>query len=105
MGFPSRHVADLTRTNVDDYHESRGRAAPVGARDAATTARKGRSDFRRGGGFWLIYLSVPLGSAWTHHQLAASIAGTASVGGVRLGVPVPRAARVGGAHAARATAT
>src|SRR5450755_4048032 len=37
---------------------------------------EGPKRFRRGGGFWLIYLAVPLGSAWTHHQLAASIAGT-----------------------------
>jgi two-component system sensor histidine kinase DesK len=37
----------------------------------------GPKRWRRGGGFWLIYLAVPLGSAWTHHQLAASVAGTA----------------------------
>ena len=37
---------------------------------------EGPKRFRRGGGFWLVYLAVPLGSAWTHHQLAASIAGT-----------------------------
>src|SRR5450755_4953321 len=37
---------------------------------------EGPKRFRRGGGFWLIYLAVPLGSAWTHHQLAASIGGT-----------------------------
>jgi two-component system, NarL family, sensor histidine kinase DesK len=38
---------------------------------------RGPQRWRRGGGFWLIYLAIPLGSAWTHHQLAASIAGTA----------------------------
>ena len=37
---------------------------------------EGPKRWRRGGGFWLVYLAVPLGSAWTHHQLAASIAGT-----------------------------
>jgi two-component system sensor histidine kinase DesK len=37
----------------------------------------GPTRWRRGGGFWLVYLAIPLGSAWTHHQLAASIAGTA----------------------------
>jgi two-component system, NarL family, sensor histidine kinase DesK len=40
---------------------------------------RGPQRWRRGGGFWLIYLAIPLGSAWTHHQLAASIAGTALV--------------------------
>jgi len=38
--------------------------------------RDGPKRWRRGGGFWLVYLAVPLGSAWTHHQLVASIAGT-----------------------------
>jgi two-component system, NarL family, sensor histidine kinase DesK len=38
---------------------------------------EGPKRWRRGGGFWLIYLAIPLGSAWTHHQLSASIAGTA----------------------------
>jgi two-component system sensor histidine kinase DesK len=37
---------------------------------------EGPKRWRRGGGFWLIYLAIPLGSAWTHHQLAASLAGT-----------------------------
>src|SRR5450432_1409236 len=37
----------------------------------------GAKKWRRGGGFWLVYLLIPLGSAWTHLQLAASIAGTA----------------------------
>lgn len=37
----------------------------------------GPKRWRRGGGFWLIYLLSPLGSAWTHHQLAASLVGTA----------------------------
>jgi two-component system, NarL family, sensor histidine kinase DesK len=36
----------------------------------------GPKRWRRGGGFWLIYLCIPLGSAWTHHRLVASIAGT-----------------------------
>jgi two-component system sensor histidine kinase DesK len=36
----------------------------------------GAKKWRRGGGFWLVYLLSPLGSAWTHHQLAASIIGT-----------------------------
>ena len=39
--------------------------------------RDGPKRWRRGGGFWLIYLCIPLGSAWTHHRLIASIAGTA----------------------------
>jgi len=38
--------------------------------------KDGPKGWRRGGGFWLIYLAIPLGSAWTHHQLAASIGGT-----------------------------
>jgi two-component system sensor histidine kinase DesK len=38
---------------------------------------RGPQRWRRGGGFWLIYLAIPLGSAWTHHQVAASIVGTA----------------------------
>lgn len=38
--------------------------------------KDGAKRWRRGGGFWLIYLASPLGSAWTHHQLAASIGGT-----------------------------
>jgi two-component system, NarL family, sensor histidine kinase DesK len=37
---------------------------------------EGPKRWRRGGGFWLIYLAIPLGAAWTHHQLAASIVGT-----------------------------
>jgi two-component system sensor histidine kinase DesK len=40
---------------------------------------RGPQRWRRGGGFWLVYLAIPLGSAWTHHQLAASVAGTALV--------------------------
>jgi len=51
----------------------RRRWVPATSIDRAEGAKR----FRRGGGFWLIYLAVPLGSAWTHHQLAASIAGTA----------------------------
>ena len=36
----------------------------------------GPSRWRRGSGFWLLYLASPLGSAWTDHRLAASIIGT-----------------------------
>jgi len=64
-----------------------GRAAPFRARpgtvgqpdttDAGRPRRDGARNWRRGGGFWLIYLLSPLGQAWTHHQLAASVAGTA----------------------------
>jgi two-component system sensor histidine kinase DesK len=39
-------------------------------------ARDGPRRWRRGGGVWLLYLASPLGSAWTHHQLSAEIAGT-----------------------------
>jgi two-component system, NarL family, sensor histidine kinase DesK len=42
-----------------------------------TRDNEGPKRWRRGGGFWLVYLLSPLGSAWNHHQLAASIAGTA----------------------------
>jgi two-component system sensor histidine kinase DesK len=45
-----------------------------GAEDGRT---RGPKRWRRGGGLWLVYLAIPLGSAWHHHQLAASIAGTA----------------------------
>ena len=38
---------------------------------------EGPKRWRRGGGFWLIYLAIPLGSAWTDHRLIASLAGTA----------------------------
>jgi two-component system sensor histidine kinase DesK len=38
---------------------------------------EGPKRWRRGGGFWLIYLCIPLGSAWTHHRLVASVVGTA----------------------------
>jgi len=41
-----------------------------------TRHQDGPKRWRRGGGFWLIYLLSPLGGAWTHHQLAASIVGT-----------------------------
>lgn len=63
-----------------------GRAAPFRARAAGgddptspyiRPRREGARNWRRGGGFWLVYLLSPLGQAWTHHQLAASIAGTA----------------------------
>lgn len=63
-----------------------GGAAPFRARPAGGDGptspyvrprREGARNWRRGGGFWLIYLLSPLGQAWTHHQLAASIAGTA----------------------------
>jgi two-component system, NarL family, sensor histidine kinase DesK len=47
------------------------------APETSNDRRDGPKRWRRGGGFWLIYLAVPLGSAWTHHQLAASIVGTA----------------------------
>jgi two-component system, NarL family, sensor histidine kinase DesK len=36
----------------------------------------GPKRWRRGGGLWLFYLLSPFGSAWTHHQVAAEIAGT-----------------------------
>jgi two-component system sensor histidine kinase DesK len=66
-------------------------AAGVGRQFGATTRRQlrwfapgtgndrkhGPQRWRRGGGFWLVYLGIPLTSAWTHHQLAASILGTA----------------------------
>jgi two-component system sensor histidine kinase DesK len=32
--------------------------------------------WRRGGGLWLLYLLSPLGDAWSHHRLSASIGGT-----------------------------
>jgi two-component system sensor histidine kinase DesK len=64
-----------------------GRAAPFRAQPetpdhpAASYVRsrryEGARNWRRGGGFWLIYLLSPLGQAWTDHRLAASIAGTA----------------------------
>jgi len=38
--------------------------------------RDGAKNWRRGGGFWLLYLLSPLGQAWTDHRLSASIAGT-----------------------------
>jgi two-component system sensor histidine kinase DesK len=41
--------------------------------------QQGPKRWRRGGGFWLVYLAIPIGSAWSHHQLAASVAGTALV--------------------------
>jgi two-component system, NarL family, sensor histidine kinase DesK len=44
--------------------------------DSGNDRTEGPKRWRRGGGFWLVYLAVPLGSAWTHHQLVASIAGT-----------------------------
>jgi two-component system, NarL family, sensor histidine kinase DesK len=62
-----------------------GRAAPFRARAGDSEAsqpsyvrprRDGARNWRRGGGFWLVYLLSPLGQAWTDHQLAASIAGT-----------------------------
>jgi two-component system sensor histidine kinase DesK len=39
-------------------------------------AGDGRKRWRRGGGLWLLYLLSPLGDAWDHHRLSASIAGT-----------------------------
>ncbi len=36
----------------------------------------GPKRWRRGGAMWLFFLASPLGSAWTHHQLAAELAGT-----------------------------
>jgi two-component system, NarL family, sensor histidine kinase DesK len=36
----------------------------------------GPKKWRRGGGVWLLYLLSPVGAAWTHHSLAASIAGS-----------------------------
>jgi two-component system sensor histidine kinase DesK len=41
------------------------------------TAGDGPKRWRRGGGIWLLYLLNPLGQAWTHHRLIASVAGTA----------------------------
>jgi two-component system, NarL family, sensor histidine kinase DesK len=57
---------------TDDYTRSNWLAVAPG-----DDRVRGPQRWRRGGGFWLIYLAIPLGSAWTHHQLAASIAGTA----------------------------
>jgi two-component system sensor histidine kinase DesK len=62
-----------------------GRAAPFRAHVpgvSATYTRRlrpthdGARNWRRGGGFWLLYLLNPLGQAWTDHRLSASIAGT-----------------------------
>ncbi len=39
--------------------------------------RDGARNWRRGGGFWLVYLLSPLGQAWTDHRLSVSLAGTA----------------------------
>ena len=39
-------------------------------------AGDGPRKWRRGGGVWLFYLISPLGDAWHHHRLVASIAGT-----------------------------
>lgn len=46
--------------------------------------RQGPKRWRRGGGWWLIYLLSPLGSAWTHHSLWASLTGTALLGAFAL---------------------
>jgi two-component system, NarL family, sensor histidine kinase DesK len=48
----------------------------------ATPDTRGRSGdgpkrWRRGGGVWLLYLLSPVGAAWHHHRLVASIAGSA----------------------------
>ncbi len=40
------------------------------------SAKSGAQRWRRGGGVWLIYLLQPLGAAWSHHRLLASIGGT-----------------------------
>ncbi len=48
-------------------------AAPSRRLDAR---RDGARNWRRGGGFWLLYLLNPLGQAWSHHRLSASVAGT-----------------------------
>jgi two-component system sensor histidine kinase DesK len=45
-------------------------------RAADRGALRGPRRWRRGGGFWLVYLASPLDYAWIHHRLAASIAGT-----------------------------
>ena len=37
----------------------------------------GGPKWRRGAGIWLLYLLNPLGAAWTHHSLWASLVGTA----------------------------
>jgi two-component system sensor histidine kinase DesK len=42
--------------------------------------RDGAKRWRRGGGIWLIYLLSPLGDAWTHHRLIASVVGTLLLG-------------------------
>jgi two-component system sensor histidine kinase DesK len=44
--------------------------------DAGGRSGGGASKFRRGGGIWLLYLLNPLGQAWTHHSLWASVVGT-----------------------------
>jgi two-component system, NarL family, sensor histidine kinase DesK len=44
--------------------------------DRPTSVKEAGKRWRRGGGFWLVYLLTALGGAWTHHRLAASIAGT-----------------------------
>jgi len=62
-----------------------GRAAPFRAHVPGVNAiyeqrvrptHDGARNWRRGGGFWLLYLLNPLGQAWTDHRLSASIAGT-----------------------------
>ena len=62
-----------------------GRAAPFRAHVPGVNAiferrpreaRDGARNWRRGGGFWLLYLLSPLGQAWTNHRLLASVAGT-----------------------------
>jgi two-component system sensor histidine kinase DesK len=81
---------DLSLTSVDVEPRATWEAAGVGRELGATTRRQlrwfapgdandrkhGPTRWRRGGGFWLVYLAIPLGAAWTHHQLAASIVGT-----------------------------
>lgn len=44
--------------------------------DHASRPGDGPKKWRRGGGVWLLYLLSPLGDAWHHHRLVASIAGT-----------------------------
>ncbi len=81
---------DLSLTSLDAEPRATWEAAGVG-RELGSAARRqlrwfapgeandrkhGPRRWRRGGGFWLVYLAIPLGAAWSHHQLAASIVGT-----------------------------
>ena len=83
-------ATDGSVPSVDVEPRATWEAAGVGRVLGATTRRQlrwfapgtgddrkhGPTRWRRGGGFWLVYLAIPLGAAWTHHQLAASIVGT-----------------------------